>query len=286
MTYRALTLGLFCLVALAFYAGPTRGQNASSQEGSGTLSTFGVGEVVAKPSSLIMVTSVSGQAELAADALKKFENNKEQAVKALKNLGIENLDVEETGMTMDLTYDQQQWNMMRRGGNVQDVKGEVIAREQLQIVVRGTDKMQRDKLLETMVALIDAVQDAGLTVGNANMLNPYSGYVPFSPIFAYRLDDPEALLAEARTKAVEDAKKRAESLAKETQVKLGPIISVSEQQMSASNNTVTYSTPYGTSAMSVKAIGGTGGHDMMLSDVMGEVPVRIRVNISYRIASP
>src|SRR5580704_4763819 len=75
------------------------------------------GNASVRPDVAEVRASVSGSAALAADALKKFHDNRRRAVEALKKLKLENLAIEEGGLSLTSTNPNSQRIMQMMGGN-------------------------------------------------------------------------------------------------------------------------------------------------------------------------
>ena len=108
------------------------------------------------------------------------------------------------------------------------------------------------------LTLVSEVIDAAVEAGANNIWG-----------ISFTVDKPDAALADARAKAVADAKSRAEALAKLGEVKLGPVMAISEV-ISGGQSPVMY-------AVAEKAMGG----DTSVS--VGEVEVSYQIQVSYYI---
>lgn len=89
----------------------------------------------------------------------------------------------------------------------------------------------------------------------------------------FRLDDPSSLQAEARQRAIEDAKVKAQDLAELTEVTLGEVVSVSEVISSGSYYASNFAQGVG--------LGGGGGATPISP---GELELTMQLQVSYAIA--
>lgn len=247
------------------------------------LMVSGSGQVKAMPDTVVMLSGVSGEAELAQDAVIKYRDAKRRALKSLQALGIENLEVEPMGMSLGAKYDEQVMNMMRSGETPLKLKPAIVAAESLKLTITQIQGMEPQAISEALTTLIEAVQDAGLSLGDPSMTRMAYGYGegPMK-LFIFQLKDTEPSIAEARRLAVADARRRAESLARETGVELGRVLSASEAVVDRRF--------YGGSSWQLytQALGIGINDDSstpIMSDSFGPVTVQVQVSMSFEIVS-
>lgn len=227
------TLSFFVWLLLAASSGLAQAQ-AESEEG--RLSTWGVGEAAGQPNAMVMDLYVSGRGELAEDALVKYRSAKERAMDKFEGMDLEGLDVHEGGMSLQYAYDQQQLNQVRQAlaqGKESDIQPSVVAGEAFTLVLRGLDGMNVKARTAAMVKIIETVKDSGLSLGTSGpeMMQQYGyGGKPMSA-FEFRVEGAGEVVERARAAALADAKRRAERLAEQAGLKLGRIVSVSEQPL-------------------------------------------------------
>ena len=160
-----------------------------------TVTITGEGRVQAKPDiAQVTVSIISEGVEAAAvqeENIKQFN----EVVKALKDEGIDEKDLQTISYNVNPRY---KWE----GGERIEVGFEV--RQSLLVKIRDLEKAG------------DIIRAAG-----QNGVNSVSG-------LSFTVDDPEVYREEARRKALEQAQKKAEELAEITGIKLGKVISFSE----------------------------------------------------------
>jgi uncharacterized protein YggE len=257
---------------------------------SNRLSAYGIGEASAQPDRVMMVTTVSGHAPLAGDALVKYRDAKRRATEAIEALEIDGLAIEGQGLALHSAYDQQTINMLQQrmwnggdaGGEI-DTRPQIIVKEQLKITITGIDQLDEAALLELLIKLIETSQDAGLSVGGADtmtMINRGWGNQPMS-LFAFEVSEPEKAHAEARAAAIEAAKSRARQMAEQAGVTLGPILSVDEYPVNTSQHH--YQNPMQSFLMAgvIQMDGQSLGPAP--TDELGPTPVKVQVNLSFGI---
>jgi uncharacterized protein len=160
-----------------------------------TITVAGHGEVNGTPDSALVSAGVTTQAESAARALADNAASMNRVFAALKSAGVADKNIE----TSDFSVQPQYAN----NGDNQKIVGYQVTN---QVNVRLDH-----------IANVGATVDTLVSTG-ANRMNGIS--------FAIR--DPKPLLAEARSRAVDDAIAKAQAFATAAHVKLGPILSISE----------------------------------------------------------
>jgi hypothetical protein len=266
-----LALALTILAAAAL---PARAQQ-SDPPGIGVA---GAGEVKARPTVVEITASVTGDAELAADAIVKYRDAKRRGVDALDGLKLPGLKVETGGFGVNQGGVDSATAQAMMQGNVVSTAGKqrVTVTEQLKLVLSGLDKLKDEELMDTILKVLDTARDSGLLIGRPAprnyyemqnyMDNPGSGQ---GALVTFRIADPEAVREQAYKAAMDDARKRAERIAGLAGVKLGRIVSVKD-----------------TAAPQPGGGGGDGAaKDAELSSpTFKEIPVRVRLAVQFEIA--
>src|SRR4051812_30353255 len=137
-----LTRLLPVLLLLAALAPPARAADADGAGNSKTITVTGSGEAKGRPTVVEMSATISGEAELAADAVVKYKDARRRAVKAIEDLKIPSLSIDSRGFTLSQGVDAQQQQMMMRGQMVTSTKQRVLVTEPLRLLVKGVDKMK------------------------------------------------------------------------------------------------------------------------------------------------
>lgn len=211
-----------------------------SEEFPYTISITGQGKVVAIPD--IAKTTVGIRTEKLTVAAAQEENTKKMndLIKAIKDLGVEDKDIQTTRYNISPRYDWQEGKRILRGYEVS---------QSVSIKIRDLDKIGEI-----------------LSVAGQGGANEVSG-------ISFTVDDPEALRQEAREKAIQNAKEKAEALAKVAGVKLGKIVSFSE---STTPGPIDYYRSYAAEA-------GLGGGVVTPEIEKGSLEITIEASISYEI---
>lgn len=204
-----------------------------------TIGITGEGKVTAIPDIAIVSLGLSTQKAKVADAQTENSKTMNSLIDKLKALGIAKEDIQTANYSI---YPQYDWL-----NGAQILKGYVVSQD-VQVKIRQTDK----------------VDDVLKTAGDLN-LNQIGG-------LTFTIDNPENYKQEARIKALENAKEKADALAKVMGVKLGKVISFSESEGYVP-------TPY---PMYAKA-DGIGGGGAVPAVEAGSQEITITATISYEL---
>ena len=200
-TIKLLSIGLLT-GALAFTAGC--GNDRDNAKPSGTLISISAqGEASRTPDTADISAGVVTEAEESNEAMKANAEQMEKLMKAIKKAGIDEKDVQTSGISLMPRYsypDNSAGSPNRPDRQITSY----IARNTVSITVRQLDDLSK---------VIDALAAAG-----ANQIH--------GPSFS--IGEPEPLLAEAREKALQQARARAESYAEALDTKVRRIVNISE----------------------------------------------------------
>ena len=205
-----------------------------------TIAISGEGKVTGIPD--IATISVGLQTEKADVKSAQTENTTKmnRLITNLKNLGVESKDIQTSYYNIYPQYDWPNGKQILRGYQVS---------QGVTVKIRNLTKIG------------DILAAAG-----ENSANQVSG-------LSFNIDDPEALRQEARVKALENAKEKADALARVAGVDLGKIVSFSEYA----------STPY-SAYKSYDSLGYGGGGEAAAPTVeSGSMDIIVNVTVSYEI---
>jgi len=235
--------GTTVLAILAIFLLASTNKVLSTAATTNTVSLSGEGRIVAKPD--IAKVSLSIVTDSPTSKIAQDENTKKSKVvtEYLKKQNIEDKDIKTTGYNIYPQYKYPQY------GGQPTITGYQV-NQSMEIRIRDLDKVSD---------VLDGVVSAGA--------NQVSG-------LSFEIDKPESLKAEARKKAVEDAKKKASELENQIGIDLGKIINFSE-------NTGGYPIPV--YFKEVDARSGMGGGSDGPSVPTGENEIVVNVNLTYQI---
>ena len=194
-----LRIGSWVLVAALFLASVWFIQSISRMDRMAgldqTITVSGTGSVFSSPDIAIADLAVSVEDTTAKKAQDQASKKSSAVVDYLKGAGVDEKDIRTSGYQIYPQYDYLNGRSTIRGYQVT---------QSLEVKIRDLEKANN---------ILDGVVGAGINqVGNVR----------------FYVDEPEKLQAEAREKAIADAKKKADELKDQLGVRLGRIVTFSE----------------------------------------------------------
>ncbi len=232
--------GTAVLVILAIFLLASTNQVINTAATTNTISFSGEGKVVAKPDIAKVNLSIVTDALTSKTAQDENSKKSKAITDYLKKQNIDDKDIKTTGYNIYPQYKYPQY------GGQPTITGYQV-NQSIEIKIRDLDKVSN---------ILDGVVSAG-----ANVVNQLS----------FEIDNPDALKAEARAKAVADAKKKANELQSQVGISLGKIVNFSE-------NTGGYPVPIYYDAKGLEMSGGGGP-----SVPTGENEITVDITITYQI---
>lgn len=201
----AVTLSLFLIMQTvnAIKVGSTIGENGTP---SNIITVSGQGEAFAVPDIATFSFGAQATGKDVAEAQEKVEVIIKDALTKVKALGIEDKDIQTSDYSANPKYEYTN-GICSPGG---------VCRPSTPTLV-GYD------VNETITVKVRKVEDAGKILGAVGG----TGVTNVSGL-SFTVDDRDAIEREARAEAIEDAKTKAEALAKDLDVKIVRIVSFSE----------------------------------------------------------
>jgi uncharacterized protein YggE len=212
-----------------------------------TLSVTGTGIVSATPDMATVTSGVTTQGPTAGEALAANSKAMADLLAALTAAGIADKDVQTSNFSVNPNYIY---------SDLRDANGYTLPPRIDGYVVFNTVNVTIRDLTQ-----LGAVLDKQVTVG-ANTINGIS----------FGVNDPSALLDEARKHAFEDAKRKAELYATAAGEELGPLVSITEMQGYSSPQ------PYLMKAMSAAADAAP------VPVAAGSLDFQVDVNVIWNVA--
>jgi uncharacterized protein YggE len=273
----ALASTLLCLLAsraAAQYEPPAQASNG--------ITVYGTGERRTRPHMVEIDLRASASAELTADALVKYRDTKRRTLEAFQQLQFEQLSIEEQGLTLTPgsmnEVVQRMWGGMPPNASA---KAQVQISSMLRLRLDGIRDKSPEQVMEMVGKLLDVAQDSGSTLGPSQeemaMAWRY-GYAPTGAMVRFVVRDLAALREEAYELAVSDARSRAERLARLNGVKLGPVLSVQELEVSGDESVLNqpnyprYNPP-----------AATNDGPQITSESFAEIPFRVKLLVRFSI---
>lgn len=215
-----------------------------------TITVSGKGETFAVPDIATFTFSVVEEAKTFAEAQKKSTDKNNAAIKYLKNAGIADKDIKTENYSGNPKYEYNQVVCIKYPcPSSQNLVGYEVS-QTISVKVRNTDKAGE---ILSGVGALGVSNISGLT---------------------FTVDNDDVLKSEARSKAIEDARSKAERLVKDLDVRLGKVVSFSED---------TGGYPYPVYAMESKAVGMGGGAPATPTIATGENKITVNVTVTYKI---
>jgi len=207
---------------LVFFAGQMILENKSiNQQNNYQISVSGEGKVYAKPDVAIVSLGVTTQSETVADVTKTGTEKMNAVIEAVKGLGVDEKDIQTTNYNLSPVYSSPDKILISpvslessyrsstiiTGSSIADSSQEIIGYkliQNVQVKIRDFTKIGD---------ILSKATDSG-----SNQIGDLQ----------FTIDNPEQFKEQARAQAIAQAKTKAESLARESGIKLGKLINVYE----------------------------------------------------------
>jgi hypothetical protein len=209
------------------------------------ITVSGEGKVTSSPDIATLTLGIETEGKEIKDITNKNVASMNKIIEGLKNLGIESKDIQTAQYSVDSQY-----NWTEKEGRI--LSGYKIS-QNVNVKIRNFTKIG------------DVLTMA--TNNGANVVNSLQ----------FSIENLEQLRSQARADAIKQAKEKAETLAKQTGIKLGDIIGVYE-------NNYAYDYGYGSAESSVKLMSvPADGGGVPAQIETGEEKITITVNLTYKI---
>jgi uncharacterized protein YggE len=260
---------------------------AAFAEGAAGIVVVGTGVAKARPTQVQIECTLSGEAELAADATVKFRDAKKRALAAIAGMKNSDLTVESGGLSVNNVMDAQSQMMMMQGRGGTGGKPRVQILEKSRIVLANADKMEPEALLDLVLKVLDVAKDAGFQVGPppANSNNYYEQQMRAfmgTAVVAFKVPDAKKLQEQAYKAAIGEAREKAEKLAELSGVKLGKVVAVQEAAPTKSEGN-SYGNPY-YYMMEMMSRLSTPEEKGVTGNTTGELSTKVSLTVTFEIA--
>lgn len=244
------------------------------------ISVTGVGKATAKPSVVELEGNIKGDAELAGDAVVKYNGNRRRAMEAIDALAIKGLSIHGGGISIKSEIEGSQQAAMM--GNAAVGNAKLAVSEPLVIRIEGIDQLSTEELVQTLVRIVDAGKDAGFVVGarQPTIWEMQMGLASNKTLATFKLANALDVRHKAYEAAVEDARQHAQELAELAGVKLGPIASISENAPADKDKDSTPRDYYGMMYSLMNADRAKGGYS---SPELKEIEVSVALRVEFAI---
>lgn len=197
-----------------------------------TITVTSIGQATVKPDQIVLAGQISESSEKMKDAVTAFRDTQRRAMASIKEIGIENLSITSSGLSVCLSSGPQ---MNPFGDDELDATpaGHLIIRQSIALTVSGIDKLDDQALIDLIVRLISSAKEAGVDLASANAMQNmmmmemgWGGIEGPAPIL--KISDPEAANKAAAKAAIDKARTDAAYLAELAGGKLGRVIRISD----------------------------------------------------------
>lgn len=232
------------------------------------------GQASIKPDVAEVRATVTGSAAMAADALKKFHDNRRRAVEAIKKLKLENLSVDGGGLSMTSTGANANRMVQILGANQNaGTPGHITVTENLVLRLSAIDRMKEGEPAKAVSSMIDAAKDAGLTLGSAGGMQ--------SELVRFRSTKLEDARTAAVQNAMQSARRKADALAALSKAKIVRIASSREVTAPPVPASVTNPLSSWMAMMGMAESGLSADADEAVSNVLKPIPVNVTIEVQF-----
>jgi|GEM_PF-2322585 len=242
----------------------------------------GSGEVRSVPDVVEINLKLAAKGELTDDAVVKHRDAKKRALETFKALKIENLELEEKNLGLKAGGSPQEMMQMMWGGMpaAQNKRTQVEVGSTLRARLVGVGKVPTEELMSTIGRLLDAAQDSGAGLGMSDsdmMMMRYYGYGgQQTALVKFIVTNVSESREKAYELAVADARKRAERLARLSNIKLGSVLAIDEM---ATNMNRIYYNPYDANEAKEEK-------DEVVAETMSGGHFRVKLRVRFAIDTP
>jgi hypothetical protein len=248
-----------------------------------SITVSAISEVKVKPDTLVLSGEISETNEKMKDAVTGFNDTRRRALAAVKELGIESLEITTSALSVGIAGPPQGGPF---GGVVEPdqpaTPGALQISQSVTLTVKGIDKMEEKAVIDLVVKLLAGVKEAGVELNSMtaqNMMMMQMGMGGGGGGGAtFKVSDPEAAQKAATKAAVEKARADAAYLAELAGGKLGKVIAISDGIMPAGGDDAT--NPY---MMIFGAMMNEESSDPYSSTTLDEITVARSLSVSFEL---
>ena len=219
------------MAAVAFLAYSHTAEGADTSRSANGLSITVMGKSTGQPDTMKITLSSSGTAGTASDALQQCAQKTDSAVKAVQELGIDNMDVEVSMCQFSSPVAAASFMMQQ----VPSAPSGTTATQSIIVKVANIRTKDKGELAAIVARVLDAANKAGVGLSQTNMQAAMQG-MSNNPV-AYTLADASELRAAALKDAMEKMASRKE-LFEKSGMKIGRLLSVNDSTVVASGMNV------------------------------------------------
>lgn len=259
-----------------------------AQRTSGGITVRGTGQVAAMPNRVEIDVAIHGSGPLTDDAITKFREARKRTKDAFAKLKLKNLTVQQTGVSIGGALTAAQIRAMMQGNEQPKGKTNVEVTGSLRLVLTGVDKLGEEQVIATVGRLLDVARDSGSKVGISPAYLRRMGWGGYdvgegksvATRYVLQAFNKERELAYQR--AMDDARRRAERLARLSGRKLGAVRYAAEAEVAGDGDSYTRYQRY---AYDQESIGGEPVTDepRITTHRYAKIPVRVSLTVQFEL---
>ena len=248
----------------------------------------GTGQVAALPNRVEIDVAIHGSGPLTDDAITKFREARKRAMDAFAKLKLKNLTIEQTGVSIGAALTASQIRAMMQGNDQPKGKTNVEVTGSLRLTLTGIDKLDEEKVMATVGNLLDVARDSGSKVGISSAYMRRMGWGGYdvgdgrSVSTRYVLHGFHKQRELAYQRAMDDARRRAQRLARLSGRKLGVVRYAAEADVTGDDDEYAQYRRY---AYDEESIGSEPITDepRMTASRYAPIAVRVRLTVQFEL---
>lgn len=207
--------------------------SALAQYQTNGITVEGFGEAKTVPDVVEINVRLNARGELTDDAVVKHKDARKRTLETFQALKLENLKLEEKDLSLRPGNAQEMMQMMWNGmPPSQNKRTPIEVGSMLQARLVKINEMKTEELMSTIGKLLDAAQDSGAGLGVSDSDMMYMRYYGYGrqqqSLVKFIITNVNEIREKAYELAVQDARRRAERLARLNGVRLGAVLAVDE----------------------------------------------------------
>ena len=246
-----------------------------------TITVNAMGQAKRKPDTLVLSGEISETSVKMKDAVTGFRDTRRRAMAALKEIGIENISIKTSALTMQVAGAPQNNPF---GGEMPNAAepGSLTISQAVTLTVSGIDKLDEDALIDLVTKLMagakEASVDSAAMDAQSNIMMMQMGMSGGGDSVMFTVSDPDAAYKAATRDAIEKARADAAYLAELAGGKLGKVVRIGDGLDTSSDDSAI--NPY--MAM-VAAMMGSNSSDPYTREDLDNITVTRALSVSFEL---
>lgn len=271
-------LGLLIGLSVSSAQAQFQMQNRSVDAG---ISVEGSGEIRIPPDIVEINMRVAGKGELTDDAVVKHRDARKRTLETFQALKLENLKIEERDLGLRPANSQELMQAAMNGmANMSTKRAQIEVASTLRARLTISGEQDEEELMTTIGKLLDAAQDSGSAVGPSEAdisMGWRYGRFNQGSIVKFIVKNANEMREKASQLAVDDARRKAQRLARLNGVTLGNVVAIQE---AGSGTGVVYNPWMGEMEGSPE-----DGPDELTADSMTGAVIKVKLQVRFAIGA-